>query len=64
MTMNLIKINTKTLEHVAYDGKQRIASAQFTRALLPDEIEAMRKDPIAFLEGIENADESTQQGAA
>lgn len=62
--MNLVKIDMKTLQHTAYEGGKRIASAQFTRALLADEVEAFRKNPAGFLEGTEDADDATQEGAA
>lgn len=53
----LLLIDTKTLRHTAYEGKERVASSKFTRTLDPGEIAVMRVDPTGFLGAIDAIDE-------
>lgn len=56
--MKLLVIDTKSHVYSAYSGKERTEHAQFSRALNRDEVEAMRKDPSAFLGGVEGFSET------
>lgn len=59
--LRLVRIDTKTNEHVAYEGNKRIVAEKFTRLLDATEVEAFRKDAKSFLSGIEEVEEAVNQ---
>lgn len=52
MGTKLVKIDTKDHTHAAYDGRNKVQSAQFTRCLDAGEVEVFRTHPKGFLENI------------
>jgi len=52
--MNLVRIDIKTGQHTAYSGKNRVASAAFSRPLGAEELEYFRKHPVKYLETLES----------
>lgn len=51
--LQLVVIDTKTFNHVAFEGRNRVAHATFTRTLDAGECEQFRTDPVGFLGGVE-----------
>lgn len=60
--MNLIRIDRGNIYTPYVDGK-RGETAQFQRALLPNEVEEFRKNPEGFLNGVPLEPEPEPQAA-